>query len=268
MFFRPGTWLDDEVKARTRQRCVALPVTAFAHQAIFTGPRFADRVISDIRWRRTTRCAPREPAPAADGGTVAMLPGSRGGELRCHVPLLLARVCASSAGAGPHLRGDDSVRPTSAPEQRIAQTIARDTGYREVRRRARRRVRRLPTRTPPGSPRERPCSRSALLRRSRGRALRDHAGAGQTRPRDDQARFITLPNLVLGREVDSGAAAGRRNAASAWRRRWKRCCSDPASAIRSNSRSCAKRSGPPRCARNAARGSRCALCEVGAAAGP
>jgi lipid-A-disaccharide synthase len=87
--FPPGTWLDDEEKAR-RVSEVAVPVTAFAHQREFyrsLGCRieyFGHPLASRYRMRPL-----RAPA-RSDGGVVAMLPGSRGGELRRHVPVLAA----------------------------------------------------------------------------------------------------------------------------------------------------------------------------------
>lgn len=87
--FPPATWLDRETTAR-EVAAVAMPLTAFAHQrdfyrsiglpiAYFGHPLAA----------RYTMRAPRAPAPS-DGGFVAILPGSRGTELRYHVPALFA----------------------------------------------------------------------------------------------------------------------------------------------------------------------------------
>jgi len=87
--FPPGTWLDDPQKARN-VTAVAFPVTAFAHQYEFyrsLGCRieyFGHPLASRYQMR-----APK-PVPPPDGGLVAMLPGSRSGELRRHLPVLLA----------------------------------------------------------------------------------------------------------------------------------------------------------------------------------
>ncbi|HXO17065.1 MAG TPA: hypothetical protein VN909_02750 [Candidatus Dormibacteraeota bacterium] len=87
--FPPGTWLDNEEKAR-RVSEVAIPVTAFAHQHEFyrsLGCRsefFGHPLAGRYRMRPL-----RAPAPS-DGGVVAMLPGSRSGELRRHLPVLAA----------------------------------------------------------------------------------------------------------------------------------------------------------------------------------
>lgn len=87
--FPPGTWLDNEHKARNVS-AVAAPVTAFAHQYQFyrsLGFRieyFGHPLASRYRMRALRA------APPNDGGVVAMLPGSRAGELRRHIPALLA----------------------------------------------------------------------------------------------------------------------------------------------------------------------------------
>ena len=87
--FPPGTWLDNAEKAR-RVSELTVPVTAFAHQRDFyrsLGCRiefFGHPLASRYVLR------PLRQAPARDGGVVAMLPGSRSGELRRHVPALAA----------------------------------------------------------------------------------------------------------------------------------------------------------------------------------
>lgn len=86
--FPPATWLDRERTARDLA-AVATPLTAFAHQRDFYRSLglpiayFGHPLAGQYAMR-----APRE-APPADAGTVALLPGSRGGELRYHVPRLL-----------------------------------------------------------------------------------------------------------------------------------------------------------------------------------
>jgi lipid-A-disaccharide synthase len=87
--FPPSTWLDNPEKARNVS-AVSVPVTAFKHQyefyrglglrVEFFGHPLASRY----------RIAPMRAVPPSDGGTVAMLPGSRGGELRRHLPIMAA----------------------------------------------------------------------------------------------------------------------------------------------------------------------------------
>jgi len=87
--FPPGAWLDDEEKAR-RVSAVCVPVTAFAHQYDFyrsLGCRI-EFFGHPLTGRYSMR--PLRPVPPPDAGVVAMLPGSRGGELRRHLPVLAA----------------------------------------------------------------------------------------------------------------------------------------------------------------------------------
>lgn len=85
--FPPGTWLDNEKKAR-RVSALTVPVTAFAHQYEFYR-RIGCRIVH-FGHPLTSRYPARtlRPAPPAGGGTVAILPGSRSGELRRHLPVL------------------------------------------------------------------------------------------------------------------------------------------------------------------------------------
>jgi lipid-A-disaccharide synthase len=89
--YPPGTWLDDAKRARELVR-YALPLTAFAHQR-----DFFERLglpIAFFGHPLASRYAmrPLRAAPPPDGGTVALLPGSRPSELRYHVPVLLGAV--------------------------------------------------------------------------------------------------------------------------------------------------------------------------------
>ena len=86
--YPPGTWLDDPKRARGIAR-VAVPLTAFAHQRDFY--RSLGLPVAYFGHPLAARYVMRAPraAPPPDGGTVALLPGSRAGELRYHVPRLL-----------------------------------------------------------------------------------------------------------------------------------------------------------------------------------
>lgn len=85
--FPPATWLDREKPARALA-AVAMPLTAFEHQRDFyrsLGLRiayFGHPLAGQYRLR------PPRNAPARENGTVAMLPGSRAGEIRYHAPRL------------------------------------------------------------------------------------------------------------------------------------------------------------------------------------
>lgn len=87
--FPPATWLDRERTAR-EVAAVAMPLTAFAHQRDFY--RSLDLPIAFFGHPLAAQYAMRaaRSAPPKDGGTVAILPGSRGGELRHHAPRLFA----------------------------------------------------------------------------------------------------------------------------------------------------------------------------------
>ncbi len=87
-FFPPGAWLDRLKQARAVARYTS-PLTPFAHQYDFYRTAglpiayFGHPLVDEYALR------PARPAPPADGGIVALLPGSRSGELRYHIPALL-----------------------------------------------------------------------------------------------------------------------------------------------------------------------------------
>lgn len=87
-FFPPGAWLDNPKVACAVAR-LALPLTAFAHQRDFYRGLalpisfFGHPLVAEYRLR------PARPAPPRDGGVIALLPGSRQGEVRFHLPVLL-----------------------------------------------------------------------------------------------------------------------------------------------------------------------------------
>jgi len=118
--FPPGTWLDNADKAR-KVSALTVPLTAFAHQYEFyrsIGCRieyFGHPLASSYPLR------PQRAAPDRDGGVVAMLPGSRAGELRRHLPVLAAayRVLQQRR---PKLRGTFAAADARAAA-RIARTI-------------------------------------------------------------------------------------------------------------------------------------------------
>lgn len=121
--FPPGTWLDNEEKAR-RVSGLVVPVTAFAHQYEFyrgLGCRiefFGHPLTSRYQLR------PERPAPPADAGTVAMLPGSRSGELRRHVPVMAAAY-RELKRRRPKLRGVFGAADEPA-ERRIRRALRRE----------------------------------------------------------------------------------------------------------------------------------------------
>ncbi|HZW53517.1 MAG TPA: lipid-A-disaccharide synthase [Candidatus Elarobacter sp.] len=84
----PSAWLDSAKRARAvAASCDAL--TIFRHQADFY--RSLGLPIGYVGHPMVSTIAPREPRPAPppDGGAIALLPGSRAGEIERHTPRLL-----------------------------------------------------------------------------------------------------------------------------------------------------------------------------------
>jgi lipid-A-disaccharide synthase len=121
--FPPGTWLDNAEKAHNVSE-VAVPVTAFEHQYSFyrsLGRRifyFGHPLASRYRMRALRA------APSSDGGVVAMLPGSRSGELRRHLPVLAAAY-RTLQRRRPQLRGVIGAADDRG-EIRIRRALARE----------------------------------------------------------------------------------------------------------------------------------------------
>jgi lipid-A-disaccharide synthase len=99
-FFPPGAWLDNAGQARAVAENT-LPLTPFVHQRDFYQSLglpvayFGHPLVSLVAAR-----AALPPAPA-DGGTIALLPGSRKTELTRHLPLLFA-ACRLILTKRPH----------------------------------------------------------------------------------------------------------------------------------------------------------------------
>jgi lipid-A-disaccharide synthase len=194
--FPPGTWLDNAEKARN-VAAVAFPVTAFEHQYEFyrsLGCRveyFGHPLASRYAMR------PLRDPPPAGGGTVAMLPGSRAGELRRHLPVMAATL-RTLQRRRPNLRGVFGAADDRA-ERTIRSAIARD----ELRNASVAR----------GVAAAFEDADAAII--ASGTAVLESALLGvpavaiyvipriliRYGHRMIKHRFITLPNLVLGREV-------------------------------------------------------------------
>ncbi len=84
----PSAWLDSAKRARAVAR-VADALTLFAHQARFY--RSLRLPVGYVGHPLVSTIAPRatRPPPPGDGGVVALLPGSRAGEIARHTPRLL-----------------------------------------------------------------------------------------------------------------------------------------------------------------------------------
>jgi lipid-A-disaccharide synthase len=194
--FPPGTWLDNERRARVVSS-VAVPMTAFKHQYEFYRSLglpiayFGHPLASQFRMR-----APR-PAPPPDGGTVALLPGSRSGELRRHLPAL-AQAYRMLGRRRPNVRGVFGASDARARKQ-IERTIEAFD---------------LPgTRVADGAAAALADADAAWV--ASGTAVLESALSGvpavalyvitpilvKHGRTMIKHRFITLPNLVLGREI-------------------------------------------------------------------
>jgi lipid-A-disaccharide synthase len=194
-FFPPAAWLDDPKRARIVARTTKA-LTAFEHQRDFYATLelpiayFGHPLVSLVAPR-----PPREPAPAL-GGCVALLPGSRAGEIERHMGPLLgaaaivrerrpqATFIAAAADAMSHdaiaaaaARTDvpvEIVRGAAAAFDRAdAAWIASGTAVLEA------------------ALREVPAVALYIIKRSQV-AIAKRVWRG---------RFITLPNILLDREV-------------------------------------------------------------------
>jgi lipid-A-disaccharide synthase len=87
--FPPATWLDKEGVARA-VGAMTVPVTAFAHQYEFYKAHRLPIMFFGHPLASQYQLRPARPAPPLDGGTIVLLPGSRAGELKYHVPALVA----------------------------------------------------------------------------------------------------------------------------------------------------------------------------------
>ncbi len=94
--FPPAAWLDDERRAR-EVASLAVPLTGFAHQYAFYKRLALPAVYFGHPLTGEYEMRPERPPAPDDGGTVAILPGSRRGELRLHLPRTIAAVRALSA---------------------------------------------------------------------------------------------------------------------------------------------------------------------------
>lgn len=194
--FPPGTWLDDAEKAR-RVSAVSVPVTAFRHQYDFY--RGLGCRIEFFGHPLTGRFVLRPPkaSPPPNGGRVAILPGSRSGELRRHLPVLAAAYRRLQERR-PKLQGVFGAADARA-ERRIAQTIASEELSNVT-------IARGVANALADADGAWVCSGTAVLETAltgvpavaiyvipRGLIWYGH--------RMVKHRYITLPNLVLGREV-------------------------------------------------------------------
>jgi lipid-A-disaccharide synthase len=118
----PGAWLDRAAQARAVVR-YATPLTAFEHQRDFY--RSLGLPIAYFGHPLGSLVPPREPRPPAApaGGTIALLPGSRQGEIERHIGPLLEAARLVRAHR-PHARFAIGAADADA-ERQIARALAR-----------------------------------------------------------------------------------------------------------------------------------------------
>lgn len=87
-FFPPGAWLDKPKQARAVAE-LSTPLVAFEHQRDFYHALGLPVHFFGHPLAPAYELRPQREAPPVDGGAIALLPGSREGELRYHLPALL-----------------------------------------------------------------------------------------------------------------------------------------------------------------------------------
>lgn len=120
--FPPAAWLDNENVARVVSG-TTVPVTAFERQYAFYKAHKFPAVYFGHPLAAQYPMRPASPPPPRDGGTIAMLPGSRSGELKHHLPVLLGAFAKLKA-TRPYLRAIFGAA-NPAGEKQIARAIAK-----------------------------------------------------------------------------------------------------------------------------------------------
>jgi lipid-A-disaccharide synthase len=128
-YFPPAAWLDKEGVARAVSGWT-VPVVAFErHYEFYKRNRFPVMYFGHPMRRHYVPRAPRS-APPAGGGTVALLPGSRGTELQYHLPALLGALRLLRAQR-PRLHA--VISAANAPAERQIQRAIRRAKLENVR---------------------------------------------------------------------------------------------------------------------------------------
>jgi len=194
--FPPATWLDRQRTAR-EVAAVAMPLTSFEHQRNFyQSLQLPIAYFGHLLAAQYTMRAPR-PAPPSDNGVVAILPGSRGTELRYHVPALFAAYDELKARR-PQLRAIVGAADNQA-EKTLREAASRE-GLRDVAfvRGVREAIASADAAWVASGTAVLECALSgvpAVALYVISPALVEHA------KRVYSGRYITIPNLVLQREV-------------------------------------------------------------------
>jgi lipid-A-disaccharide synthase len=120
--FPPAAWLDNENVARVVSGAT-VPVVAFERQYAFYKEHKFPAVYFGHPLAAQYPLRDASPPPPRDGGTIAILPGSRRGELKHHLPPLLGAF-AQLKKERPHLRAIFGAANPSG-ERHIARAIAK-----------------------------------------------------------------------------------------------------------------------------------------------
>jgi lipid-A-disaccharide synthase len=121
--FPPAAWTDDQKRAELVSS-VAVPMPAFEHQYRFYKSLRLPVVYFGYPLASLYEMRPPRPAPAQDGGTIALLPGSRSGELRFNLPRIVGALRVLHARR-PQLRAVFGAA-TDGGERRLHRIIARE----------------------------------------------------------------------------------------------------------------------------------------------
>jgi lipid-A-disaccharide synthase len=134
-FFPPGAWLD-KLKQAKAAADLSIPLVAFEHQRDFYRAQGLPVHFFGHPLPPSYAMRPARATPPPDGGTIAILPGSRAGELKRHLPVLLEayaelrarrpnlRAFAGAADTATENAIREELRQRNLPEITIRRTAA------------------------------------------------------------------------------------------------------------------------------------------------
>ncbi|HVA37557.1 MAG TPA: hypothetical protein VNJ51_08090 [Candidatus Dormibacteraeota bacterium] len=123
-YFPPSAWLDRPQTAREVARTTT-PIIPFQHQRDFYRSLGLDAAYFGHPLASVIEELPARPVPPPDGGTVALLPGSRSQELGFHVPRLIAAT-ALLRESRPRLRAIFAAHDDAAARRLSAEAAQHD----------------------------------------------------------------------------------------------------------------------------------------------
>jgi len=192
-YFPPSAWLDRESTAREVARTTT-PIVPFAHQRDFYRSLGIETAYFGHPLVSVIDELPPRPEPPADGGTLALLPGSRPQELRYHLPRLI-EATALVRRHRPALRATLAAHDRHAAKQVRARASAAGIdvviGAREALAQADAAIIASGTAVLEAALMGVPSVALYVLSRTQAKIAR----------RVYHGRYITLPNLVCGEEI-------------------------------------------------------------------